>query len=335
MNYENNDLDSFLNEELKAIPLNKRGQPRLRKQKQPRIYFTAETEENILRYLASDNQKERNAIYKEHIEYAFYKLAENIIHTFKFYYTDSNSIEDLKHEVITVLLEKLHLFHPAKNINDRIRKIHKMFSLPYDNDFEKYAKRIGKYEITKPDGTINQIEQYHIDEYINDLCGYINTLNIDEDCIKLLKKITPPKAFSYFGTIVKRYLIVYNKNNYAKLQEYTNIDNLDEDKTIISDSIREAEGDVDTDRFIDQFIKYVDKNIHVIFPKPNDAKTADAIIELFRKRESLEIFNKKALYIYIREITDTSTPQITKVTKKLDTLLYTWLYKNVKINIYY
>jgi len=43
-------------------------------------------------------------------------------------------------------------------------------------------------------------------------------------------------------------------------------------------------------------------------------------MELFRKRESLEIFNKKALYIYIREITDASTPQITKVTKKLNTL---------------
>jgi len=43
-------------------------------------------------------------------------------------------------------------------------------------------------------------------------------------------------------------------------------------------------------------------------------------MELFRKRETLEIFNKKALYIYIREITDTTTPQITKVTKKLDTL---------------
>ena len=60
-------------------------------------------------------------------------------------------------------------------------------------------------------------------------------------------------------------------------------------------------------------------------------------MELFRKRESLEIFNKKALYIYIREITDASTPQITKVTKKLDTLrnkLFNEYYKNghIKFN---
>ena len=36
---------------------------------------------------------------------------------------------------------------------------------------------------------------------------------------------------------------------------------------------------------------------------------------MFKKRESLEIFNKKAIYIYIREITGLETPIITKVIK--------------------
>ena len=44
---------------------------------------------------------------------------------------------------------------------------------------------------------------------------------------------------------------------------------------------------------------------------------ADAVLTLFKKRETLEIFNKKALYIYIREITGCDTPAITKVTKHL------------------
>ena len=72
--------------------------------------------------------------------------------------------------------------------------------------------------------------------------------------------------------------------------------------------------------FRSQYIKYVDTHLHTLFPKIHDARAADAILELFRKRETLEIFNKKALYIYIREITDTSTPHITKITKKLDIL---------------
>jgi hypothetical protein len=73
------------------------------------------------------------------------------------------------------------------------------------------------------------------------------------------------------------------------------------------------------------YIKYVDKNLTKLFPKETDAKTADAIVELFRKCESLDIFNKKALYIYIREMVDVDTPQITKIIKKLK-LVYVDLY---------
>ena len=54
-----------------------------------------------------------------------------------------------------------------------------------------------------------------------------------------------------------------------------------------------------------------------IFSKPDDLIVADAVLTLFKKRDTLEIFNKKALYIYIREITGCDTPAITKVTKTL------------------
>jgi hypothetical protein len=254
--YYEEDLDVYLDSELGKVQLNKRGQPRRRKPKEPRVYFTQETEDAIIRYLASDDQTFRNKIYREEIEYAFYKLAENIIHTFKFYYTDSDTIEDLKHEVVTFLLEKLHLYNQDKG-----------------------------------------------------------------------------KAYSYFGTIAKRYLIIYNEKNYKKLQNHTDVEEIDEDKTVLYETLREAEEQVDPNTFIDQYVKYIDKHLYTLFPKSQDARTADAIIELFRKRESLEIFNKKALYIYIREMTDVSTPQITKITKKLDKLR-TKLYNEYYIHGY-
>ena len=144
------------------------------------------------------------------------------------------------------------------------------------------------------------------------------------------------KAYSYFGTIAKRYLIVYNNNNYKKLQEHADVEELDEDKNFMHETLKENEEQLNPDNFIDQYITYVDKYLYQLFPKTQDAKTADAIIELFRKRETLEIFNKKALYIYIREITDTSTPHITRVTKKLDTLrtrLFNEYYKHGYIKI--
>ncbi len=220
----------------------------------PSVYFNQETEDAILEFLSTSDEIERNRIYNDKIRYAFYKLAENIIHTFKFYYTDINTIEELKHEVVTFLLEKLHLYSQGKG-----------------------------------------------------------------------------KAYSYFGTIAKRYLIIYNNNNYKKLQKHAEMDEIEEDKSYLDKTLKEAEEDIGLDTFIDLYIKYIDKHLYKLFPKSQDAKTADAIMELFRKRESLEIFNKKALYIYIREITDASTPQITKVTKKLNTVrikLYNEYYRN-------
>jgi hypothetical protein len=243
--FDNYGADIFADEK---ISLTKRGQPRKRKPKEPRIYFTQDTEDAIVEYLATVDTSERNRIYNERIEYGFYKLAENIIHTFKFYYTDTDTIEELKHEVITFLLEKLHLYNPSKG-----------------------------------------------------------------------------KAFSYFGTIAKRYLIVYNENNYKKLQERADVDESDDDQMHLYENDKSLENLFNENNFMDQYIKYIDTHIYKLFPKKQDAQTADAIVELFRKRESLEIFNKKALYIYIREITDVSTPQITKIIKKLK-LIYIQLY---------
>ena len=243
MTYYEEEQDDFLTNDIEVIALNKRGKPRQRKPKEPRVYFTEDTENAIIEYLALTDQPQRNRLYNERIQYAFYKLSENIIHTFKFYYTDSDTIEELKHEVVTFLLEKLHLYKQEKG-----------------------------------------------------------------------------KAYSYFGTIAKRYLIVYNEKNYKKLQEYTELDEVNDESNIPYEDTTNANPTLEHNDFIDQYIQYVDKHLFDLFPKKQDHKTADAILELFRKRESLEIFNKKALYIYIREITDTTTPQITKVTKKLDTL---------------
>ena len=69
--------------------------------------------------------------------------------------------------------------------------------------------------------------------------------------------------------------------------------------------------------FIDYLTEYIDKNMFTMFKKEKDRKVADAINTLFKRRENLEIFNKKALYIYIREMTEVETPVITKVTKVL------------------
>jgi hypothetical protein len=233
-------------ETTEEVLFTKKGTLRKRKPKKSNIYFTQETEDAIVAYLASSDQVQRNRIFDDKIDYAFHKLAENIIHTFKFYYTDVDTINELKHEVVSFLLEKLHLYNQSKG-----------------------------------------------------------------------------KAYSYFGTIAKRYLIIYNEKNYKKVKEKGTLEEADEDKIIVDDLVRESNDDKNhLSDFINYFIMYVDKNLIKLFPRQQDQKVADVILELFRKRENLEIFNKKAIYIYIREMINVDTFQITKVIKILKQVYY-------------
>jgi hypothetical protein len=206
-------------------------------------YFTQDTEDAIILYNNTNDSSIRSKIYNSRIHYPFFKLTENIIHTFKFYYTEVDNIEDLQHEIITFLLTKMHLFDPSKGA----------------------------------------------------------------------------KAYSYFGTIVKRYLIINNTKNYKKRVDKAPVTEIETDSKFnynITD-VTEASYNDKLYTFIDEYVEYCTKNIYELFPKENDAKIADAILELFRKRDNIDVFNKKALYIYIREIIDVKTPKITKIADKL------------------
>ena len=87
--------------------------PRKAKKGSPRYYFHQGTEEAIIRHNQQASPVIRERIYNEHIRNAFEKLAENIIHTFKFYYFDVPS-EDVKHEVVSFLYMNMHKFQEGK-----------------------------------------------------------------------------------------------------------------------------------------------------------------------------------------------------------------------------
>ncbi len=128
------------------------------------------------------------------------------------------------------------------------------------------------------------------------------------------------KAYSYFGTIAKRYLILNNTQNYKRRIDKVEITELEEDESHTY-SLEEQIHDTINDKlsgFIDLYVDYCTYNIFKLFPKKDDAQVADAILELFRKREDIDVFNKKALYIYIREQIDVKTPRITKIANHLN-----------------
>jgi len=208
-------------------------------------YFTSETEEYIKKYNTSTDPVYRAKIFTDHIYLPFYKLAENIIHTFKFYYTDVEAIEDLKHEIVSVLLEE----------------------------------KIMKFD---PDNGA--------------------------------------KAFSYFGTIVKRWLINYNNKNYKRLKQIGSFSDIEE--SYESDNNLDSGIGVTLARFLDTWVLSMYEELEENFPKESDRTIADAVLTLFKTRNDIDIFKKKALYIYIREMTDCETPQLTRVINTLKELWY-------------
>ena len=158
-------------------------------------YFTSETEDFINKYNESTDNEYRNQIFTEHIYFPFYKLAENIIHTFKFYYTDVDKIEDLKHEIVSMLLEE----------------------------------KIMKFD-----------------------------------------KNNGAKAYSYFGTIVKRWLINYNNKNYKKLKKIGSFDDMED--SYETPLIKNEENSITLSQFLDMYVEKAYETLDETFPKESEKK---------------------------------------------------------------
>jgi hypothetical protein len=119
------------------------------------------------------------------------------------------------------------------------------------------------------------------------------------------------KAYSYFGTIVKRWLINYNNKNYKKLKQVGNFSDIeDQYEQELKVDHKAAKNLSD---FIDNWVEHAYGILDELFAKDSDKHIADAVLTIFKTRHDLDIFKKKALYIYIREMTDCDTPNLTKV----------------------
>jgi len=119
------------------------------------------------------------------------------------------------------------------------------------------------------------------------------------------------KAFSYFSVVAKNYLILHNNNNYKKYKSHDKMEALDKHRS--SDS----PGGSDFETLTEEIIQYFDLNLNTIFKKDRDLQIGYAIVDLMKQREDIENFNKKALYILIREMTNVETTHITSVVNVL------------------
>jgi hypothetical protein len=217
------------------------------RKKKDKNYFTIDTENAIIEYNKCDNPIQREKIYRDNIQYSFHKLAENVLNTFKFSYFDDDK-EDIMHEVVTFLIEKMHMYKEGKG-----------------------------------------------------------------------------KAFSYFTIIAKNYLILNNNANYKRFKATSQISALPESFDLEND-FKQVTHNEEFKTFNDRMLEYWDINLTRIFTKKRDIQIADSVLELFRRAEYIENFNKKNLYLLIREMTGHKTHYITKVVSQM---------KETQLKLYY
>ena len=124
------------------------------------------------------------------------------------------------------------------------------------------------------------------------------------------------KAFSYFSVITKNWFIHKVKQQQKKNRREVDFDNIS--KAYEEEFLSTTESYVSQrqeEEFWDLFFKEIqswDENQM----KENDLKVYKAILILFESKEDIDIFNKKAIYLYLREITGLNTKKIVNSLKK-------------------
>ena len=103
-----------------------------------------------------------------------------------------------------------------------------------------------------------------------------------------------------------------HNNNYKRYKMHTEVGSYGDMKNSSKQYDREQYQE-DLVEFFNDVVIWWEQNMNKVFTRPKDILVADAIVELIRTREMIENFNKKALYLLIREMTGMNTQHITRI----------------------
>jgi hypothetical protein len=207
-----------------------------------------------------------------------------------------------------------------KKTNNYFTKITDIAISAYNKSIELPATRERIYNrfiypalMKLTENIINKVKPTYIDSSFLDLQTDLVTFLTSK-----LDKFNPlaGKAYSYYTRTSFNYLIAENQKAYAKLKNNALEIDIDDQRNVIielhNDDMRET-----LQEFMTEYVTYCYDNLNYIFSNSTDIHVADSILHIFETRENIDEFNKKALYILIRERTGLQTTNITRVIKTL------------------
>ena len=213
-------------------------------------YFTKEHEDAIIRYVATQDLRERTHLYENWIGPAFSEMVDKICYTYNF--TTLSNVDELREECKIWLTTILDKYDPARG-----KKAFSYFSVITKNWFIHKVKKQQKQKIHETD-----IENVSMQAQLE----HMSTVN----------KYMPERMEREFWNLL-----------WKEMESW----------------------DVESMR-------------------GNERKVYEAIKILLSNPDDIEIFNKKAIYLYLREITGLNTKQVVnnlnKMRKRYRTFKVKW-----------
>jgi len=148
--------------------------------------------------------------------------------------------------------------------------------------------------------------------------------DLREECkgwlVTILAKFDPnkgSKAFSYFSVVTKNWFIHKVKKNKKRLEREVSFESVDYD--LERDLLDKGESyqDKKVRKELMENLRKEMETWEVDFTKEAEKKVYDAVLVLFDSADEIEIFNKKAIYLYLREITGMNTKQVVTQLNKM------------------
>jgi len=166
--------------------------------------------------------------------------------------------------------------------------------------------------------------------------GFYNIDNIDtlkmeslSNLYEMLPKFDPTKGtkgFSYFNVVAKNWFI-HKTREKAKKARVENELHVDVDHESISEDpnfiVAPYEAQIEEREKWLMFYKAMD-SWHQKLTKKTERQVLEAVIFIMKNPDLVPIFNKKAVYLYLRELTSLNTKQVVVNLKKIKMLYEEW-----------
>jgi len=123
------------------------------------------------------------------------------------------------------------------------------------------------------------------------------------------------KAFSYFNVVARNWLVISSKNRQKKVKRFVSIEDLRDGKCNEAEAFRNSQiGVGPEDQMInagkrDSIIEVL-KRIKGSLGQPHEQACIDAILTVFEQIDDLDFLNKRAVFVYVKNISNLNQKQL-------------------------